>query len=80
MNFLLSTASWGNFPWVGFVFIREASREPPRATDGEAKDFRWLNLHKLSALVQRTPETVFTLQLPILKQNLRERLTDRSQL
>ncbi len=53
-------------PWIGFVFLCEVEGEIIINTN-EAKDPRWVSISELKNIIEKKPENVFPLQLPVLK-------------
>lgn len=56
----------GGKPWIGFVFLCEVADEEPVPQETEVKDIRWVTKIELRRLFQETPESFFTLQLPVI--------------
>lgn len=55
----------GNISWVGFVFLCKVKGRL-QANKNETKDLRWINHTELRKLIDKSPEKIFTLQLPVL--------------
>ena len=53
-------------PWIGFVFLCRAEGAP-MLDPSEAKDPRWVTVEELSEIINKNPETIFPLQLPVLQ-------------
>ena len=53
-------------PWIGFVFLCEA-KGGAHIDEKEAKDPKWLSIQELKRIIKKSPETIFPLQLPVLK-------------
>lgn len=53
-------------PWIGFVFVCRADGEIKINSD-EARDPRLVTLNELKKIINENPETIFPLQLPVLK-------------
>lgn len=53
-------------PWIGFVFLCEVKGDV-RINTKEAKDPKWLSIQELKRKIEKFPETIFPLQLPVLK-------------
>jgi 8-oxo-dGTP diphosphatase len=53
-------------PWIGFVFLCEVEGKV-KIQKEEAKDPNWLTLVELEEILINNPETIFPLQLPVLK-------------
>jgi 8-oxo-dGTP pyrophosphatase MutT (NUDIX family) len=53
-------------PWIGFVFLCEVTGEL-KINEDEAKDPIWVSIKELENIVNNKPESVFPLQLPVLK-------------
>lgn len=53
-------------PWIGFVFVCEVKGEV-KINEKEAKDPKWVSIEELKRIIQKFPETIFPLQLPVLK-------------
>lgn len=51
-------------PWVGFIFRCEVEVGEPVAQEGETKDVHWINVKEFKAILDDTPEKVFTLEIP----------------
>jgi 8-oxo-dGTP pyrophosphatase MutT (NUDIX family) len=59
-------ATNNGLPWVGFVFLCEVIGEV-KIQESEAKNPQWVSLEELRAIVDEQPESVFPVQLPVLK-------------
>ena len=59
-------ATNNGLPWIGFVFLCEVTGEV-KIQESEARDPRWVSLEELRAIVEEKPESVFPVQLPVLK-------------
>ena len=53
-------------PWIGFVFICEVEGKV-KINVNEAKDPIWVSAEELKKIVEDRPESIFPLQLPVLK-------------
>lgn len=53
-------------PWIGFVFLCEVTGTVQMDTS-EAKDPLWVTVEELQTILNRQPETIFPLQLPVLQ-------------
>lgn len=53
-------------PWIGFVFLCEVEGETIINTN-EAKNPSWLSVNELKNIIEKRPESIFPLQLPVLK-------------
>lgn len=53
-------------PWVGFVFLCEVNGEV-KIDESEAKDPKWVSIRELENIINNHQESVFPLQLPVLK-------------
>jgi len=56
----------GDTPRIGIVFICRVEDAEPRPGSGEVREVFWMKRSELQELVERHPERVFTLQLPVL--------------
>jgi 8-oxo-dGTP pyrophosphatase MutT (NUDIX family) len=53
-------------PWIGFVFVCEVGGDV-KINITEAKDPKWVSIKELKKIVNGRPESIFPLQLPVLK-------------
>lgn len=53
-------------PWIGFVFLCEVKGKV-QIDEREAKDPKWVSIQELKQIIKNYPETLFPLQLPVLK-------------
>lgn len=53
-------------PWVGFVFLCEVKGHV-KINKEEAKDPFWISIPELKKMIEKKPENIFPLQLPVLK-------------
>ena len=56
----------GGIPRIGIVFVCRVEDAEPRPGTREVGEVLWLKLAELREIVERQPERVFTLQLPVL--------------
>jgi 8-oxo-dGTP pyrophosphatase MutT (NUDIX family) len=56
----------GGIPRIGIVFVCRVEDAEPRPGAGEVGEVMWLKVAVLREIVERQPERVFTLQLPVL--------------
>ncbi len=59
-------------PWVGFVFRCEVEDGTPAGQEGETKDVHWIDADDLRKIFEKTPEKLFTLEVPAWDYYLRE--------
>jgi 8-oxo-dGTP pyrophosphatase MutT (NUDIX family) len=52
---------------VGFVFVCTVEDDDPVPAPGEVKEIRWMERSALRRLVEKSPERIFTFQLPVLE-------------
>lgn len=64
----------GNIPWIGFVFVCKVKDGKLRPAEGETKDLRWIKLAELQDIIKNSPDSIFTLQLPVLDFYLKEHM------
>jgi 8-oxo-dGTP pyrophosphatase MutT (NUDIX family) len=57
-------------PWIGFVFVCEVSGKVKINTK-EARNPQWVKKQELKKIIENSPETIFPLQLPVLKYYLK---------
>lgn len=63
----------GGLPRIGIVFVCRVADAEPQPGRGEVREIFWLKRSELQKLVERQPERVFTLQLPVLDYYLNHR-------
>jgi 8-oxo-dGTP pyrophosphatase MutT (NUDIX family) len=63
----------GGIPRLGIVFVCRVEDDELRPEVGAVRDISWLQLAELGQIIERQPERVFTLQLPVLDYYLRFR-------
>ena len=56
----------GGIPRIGIVFVCRVEDGEPRPGAREVEEILWLKVAELREIVERQPERVFTLQLPVL--------------
>jgi 8-oxo-dGTP pyrophosphatase MutT (NUDIX family) len=61
----------GGWPRVGFVFRCQVEDREPQPGEGEVKEISWMARSELAAIIDKTPEKVFTIQLGVLDYYLR---------
>lgn len=61
----------GGIPRIGIVFVCQVEDAEPRPGAREVGEVIWLKVSELREIVERQPERVFTLQLPVLDYYLR---------
>jgi len=63
----------GGIPRIGLVFICRVEDEEVKPNVGEVREAFWLKLDALREIVEKQPEKIFTLQLPVLNYFLKRR-------
>ena len=63
----------GGIPRIGVVLICRVEEAELRPNAGEVREAFWIKLEALREIVERQPERVFTLQLPVLKYYLQRK-------
>lgn len=51
-------------PWVGFIFRCEVEPGETKSQEGETQDVKWVNAREFFEIYTKTPEKLFTLELP----------------
>ena len=64
-------------PWIGFIFLCEIEAGEPKAQRGENKDVRWIRKSELKEIFEKTPEKLFTLEIPAWDYYLRLNTEDK---
>jgi 8-oxo-dGTP pyrophosphatase MutT (NUDIX family) len=63
----------GGIPRIGVVFICRVEEAEVKPKEGEVRQPFWVKLDSLRDIVERQPERIFTLQLPVLKYYLQRK-------
>ena len=63
----------GGIPRIGIVFVCQVEEGEPRPAEAEVREISWIKASALREMVDKYPERVFTLQLPVLDYYLRHR-------
>lgn len=61
----------GNIPWIGFVFLCKVNNGTLKPAEDETKNLHWVSVQKLKEIVEKSPDKIFTLQLPVLQHYLK---------
>ena len=56
----------GGIPRIGIVFVCQVQDAEPRPRPGEVREVFWMEASELREIVEKQPERIFTLQLPVL--------------
>lgn len=56
----------GGIPRIGIVFICQVEDGEPQPGTGEVSEVFWMKASELQEIVEKEPERIFTLQLPVL--------------
>ena len=64
----------GGIPRIGIVFVCRVEDAEPRPGAGEVREVFWIKVSELREIVERQPERIFTLQLPVLAYYLHYRV------
>jgi 8-oxo-dGTP pyrophosphatase MutT (NUDIX family) len=51
-------------PWVGFIFLCEVEDGELKAQESQLKDLRWVSKKEMYETFTKTPEKIFTLEIP----------------
>lgn len=60
-------------PWIGFIFLCEVEDGEIVSQESEAKDARWIKKTELKEIFEKTPERLFTLEIPAWEYYFKER-------
>lgn len=63
----------GGIPRIGIVFVCRVKDEEPNPRPEEVGQVFWMQAPELRRIIEREPERIFTLQLPVLDYYLRHR-------
>ena len=63
----------GGEPWIGYAFLCKVGEGVLKAQKGETKDLRWMEIQELERMLRETPENVFDLQVPVLREYVKYR-------
>jgi len=63
----------GGIPRIGVVFICRVEEAEAAPKPGEAREAFWVTVEALRDIVERQPERIFTLQVPVLNYYLQSR-------
>ncbi|HEU0292177.1 MAG TPA: NUDIX hydrolase [Anaerolineales bacterium] len=63
----------GGIPRIGVVFICRVEEAEVKPKAGEAREAFWVKLEALRDIVGKQPQTIFTLQLPVLNYYLQRK-------
>jgi 8-oxo-dGTP pyrophosphatase MutT (NUDIX family) len=64
----------GGIPRIGIVFVCQVEDAEPRPGLGEVREVFWIKARELQGMLEKEPERIFTLQLPVLDYYLRHRV------
>jgi len=64
----------GGIPRIGIVFVCRVEDAEPRPGLGEVREVFWIKAWELQEMLEKEPERIFTLQLPVLDYYLHHRV------
>lgn len=68
----------GGIPRIGIVFVCHVEDAEPKPGLEEVREIFWIKVAELRKIVEKQPERIFTLQLPVLDYYLRYQEDDNS--